>query len=47
MGYGEGGKMGYILWDLEAMKIICSSSDVIFNEKRMHKQLKEVETRKV
>ena len=36
MGYGENGKMGYHLWDLEARKIV-RSSDVIFNEKKMHK----------
>ena len=47
MGYGESGKMGYRLWDPEARKIICNS-DVIFNEKKMHKQpLKEMEMRKV
>ena len=46
MGYGESGKMGYRLWDPEARKIV-RSSDVIFNEKKMHKQLREVETRKV
>ena len=32
--------------DLEPRKIFCSS-DVSFNEKKMHKQLREVETRKV
>ena len=46
MGYGESGKMGYRLWDPEARKIV-RSSDVIFNEKKMHKQFREVETRKV
>ena len=46
MGYGESGKMGYRLWDPEARKIV-RSNDVIFNEKKMHKQLREVETRKV
>ena len=47
MGYGESGEMGYCLWDPKARKIVCSS-DVIFNEKKMHKQpLKEMEMRKV
>ena len=46
MGYGESGKMVYCLWDPEARKIV-RSSDVIFNEKKMHKQLREVETWKV
>ena len=46
MGYGESGEMGYHLWDPEARKIV-RSSDVIFNEKKMHKQFREVETRKV
>ena len=32
----ESGKMGYHLWDPEARKIV-RSSDVIFNEKKMHK----------
>ena len=36
MGYGESGEMGYRLWDPEARKIV-RSSDVIFNEKKMHK----------
>ena len=36
MGYGENGEMGYRLWDLEAKKIV-RSSDVTFNEKKMHK----------
>ena len=36
MGYGESGKMGYCLWDPKAKKIVCSSN-VIFNEKKMHK----------
>ena len=38
--------MGYHLWDPEAKKII-RSHDVVFNEKKMHKQFREVETRKV
>ena len=38
--------MGYHLWDLEATKNF-RSSDAIFNEKKMHKQIKEVETRRV
>ena len=46
MGYGESGEMGYRLWDPEARKIV-RSSNVIFNEKKMHKQLRDVETRKV
>ena len=46
MGYGESGKMGYRLWDPKAKKIVCNSN-LIFNEKKMHKQVKEVETRKV
>ena len=40
MGYEESGKMAYRLWDPEARKIV-RSSDVIFNEKKMHKQLRE------
>ena len=45
--YGESGEMGYRLWDLEARKIV-HSSNVIFNEKKMHKQpLKEMKTRKM
>ena len=43
MGYGESGKMGYRLWDPEARKI-GHSSGVIFNDKKMHKQLKESKT---
>ena len=46
MGYGESGEMGYRLWNPKARKIV-RSSDVILNEKKMHKQLKEVETWKI
>ena len=35
-----------IIYGIQTRKIV-RSSDVIFNEKKMHKQLREVETRKV
>ena len=46
-GYGLGGQFGYHLWELESRSIL-RSSDVVFNETKMHKQpFKEVEYRKV
>ena len=47
LGYGVDGQFGYRLWDPETRTIV-RSSDVVFNEKIMHKQpIKEVEVRKV
>ena len=43
LGYGEPGEMGFGLWDPESKKILCSS-DVYFNEEKMHKKsIKTVE----
>ena len=47
LGYGTDGQFGYRLWDPETRTIV-RSSDVVFNEKVMHKQPnKEVEVRRV
>ena len=47
IGYGQEGEFGYHLYDPQS-KAIIRSSDVVFNEARMHKQpVKEVEYRKV
>ena len=47
LGYGEFGEMGFGLWDLEARKIV-RSSDVFFNEEKMHKKpIKTIEIRRV
>ena len=37
LGYGEPGEMGFCLWDPESKKIL-QSSDVYFNEDKMHKK---------
>ena len=37
VGYGMDGQFGYRLWDPESQKVI-RSSDVVFNETKMHKQ---------
>ena len=37
IGYGLDGQFGYHLWDLESRSILHSSSDVVFNETKMHK----------
>lgn len=36
-GYGLSSEMGFCLWDLEAIKVVCSH-DVVFNEEKMHKK---------
>lgn len=41
IGYGMDGQFGYHLWDPQSQTIICSSSDVVFNETKMHKQLEK------
>ena len=47
IGYGQEGEFGYRLYDPQS-KAVIRSSDVVFNESRMHKQpVKEVEYRKV
>lgn len=47
VGYGLDGQFGYCLWDLESQTVI-RSSDVVFNETKMHKQpVKEVEFQRV
>ena len=46
-GYGADGEMGYRLWHPKSCNII-RSSDVIFNESKMHKHpLREIEYRRV
>ena len=37
IGYGMDGQFGYRLWDPESQTAIRSSSDVVFNETKMHK----------
>ena len=47
LGYGKPGEMGFCLWDLESKKVL-RSSDVYFNEDKMHKRpIKTVEMRRV
>ena len=47
LGYGSSSEMGYLLWDPEARKIVCSN-DVYFNEEKMHKRpIPTVEIRRV
>ena len=47
LGYGEPGEMGFHLWDPESRKVL-RSSDVYFNEDKMHKRpIKTVEIRRV
>ena len=47
VGYGLDGQFGYRLWDPKSRSILCSS-DVVFNETKMHRQpVKEVEYQKV
>ena len=42
VGYGDLGKMGYRLWDLESRKVI-RSNDVYFNEAKFYAKPKKVE----